>query len=258
MGERAAAHEGKRRDLDLTRLHAAGNLLRRHHVVQGVVERSQVRVDLLLHVAGQEPQPLAGLHRRPRQHDALDLAGQKQRHPHGDSKVGLAAAGRTQRKHHVTLAKRCQVVALSRRAGLHGTAARADAVLVAALGTRPRKPHCGVDVGHFDRQSALQALVERGQRLVRHGCIVRRTGDGKLVAARAQLDIRQLFDAYEVAVVIAVERRHQHVVVERHAADVGRPDASADGRSAHAATPKGPPARTGASSVTISPARLSA
>jgi hypothetical protein len=55
--------------------HALGDLLGRQHVVQRVVERPQVGIDLLAHVAGQEAQPLAGLDRRSRQHDALDLAG---------------------------------------------------------------------------------------------------------------------------------------------------------------------------------------
>ena len=65
MRQRAAAHEGQRRDLDLTRFHAVGDLLGRQHVVQRVIERPQVGIDLFLHVAGQEAQPLAGFDRRP-------------------------------------------------------------------------------------------------------------------------------------------------------------------------------------------------
>jgi hypothetical protein len=45
---------------------------RRDHVLQRVVQRAQVGVDLLLQVAGQEAQVLARLHRRARQDDALD------------------------------------------------------------------------------------------------------------------------------------------------------------------------------------------
>ena len=44
-------------------------------VVQGVVEGAQIGVDLGHDVAGQEPEPLAGLHRRAGQDDPLDLRG---------------------------------------------------------------------------------------------------------------------------------------------------------------------------------------
>ena len=58
-------------------------------------------------------------------------------------------------------------------------------------------------------------------------------GDGELVAARAQLHVGELLDAHQVTVVIAVEHGQQRVVVERHAAHVGR---TAGGcRIAHAA-----------------------
>ncbi len=73
-------------------------------------------------------------------------------------------------------------------------------------------------------------------------------GDRQLVAARAQLDIGELLDAHEVTVVMAVKDREQRVVVERHAAHVGRAAADACCRIAHAAASQG---RTA-----ISPARL--
>ena len=44
-----------------------------HHVVERVVQRTQVRIDLLLQIAGQKAQLLTGLHRRPREDDAADL-----------------------------------------------------------------------------------------------------------------------------------------------------------------------------------------
>jgi hypothetical protein len=75
-------------------VHAALDLLAGHHVVERVVERPQIGVDLLLHVAGQEAQPLAGLDRRARQDDAVDLAALRAWRPrHGDGEVGLAGAG---------------------------------------------------------------------------------------------------------------------------------------------------------------------
>ena len=41
--QRPAAHEGQRDDLDNVVLHVALDLLRLHHVVEGVEERPQVR-----------------------------------------------------------------------------------------------------------------------------------------------------------------------------------------------------------------------
>ena len=68
--ERAAAHEGERRHLDHVALDEARHAVESQHLVERVVHRAQVRIDLLREVARQEPQPLAGLHRRPHQDDA--------------------------------------------------------------------------------------------------------------------------------------------------------------------------------------------
>ncbi len=53
---------------------AALDLLGRQHVVERVVERAEIGIDLLLHVAGQEAEPLAGLDRRARQDQPVDAA----------------------------------------------------------------------------------------------------------------------------------------------------------------------------------------
>ena len=78
--ERAAAHERERRDLDRPALHVPGEPLGIEHVVERVVQRAQVRIDLREHVAREEPEPLARLDRRPREDDAADLAlGERRR-----------------------------------------------------------------------------------------------------------------------------------------------------------------------------------
>ena len=51
------------------------------HVVERVVERPQVRVHLLLQIAGQEAELLARFDRRPRQDDAADLLREQERRP---------------------------------------------------------------------------------------------------------------------------------------------------------------------------------
>jgi hypothetical protein len=89
VAERAAAHERERRDLDRARLQRLDHALGRHHLVERIVERPQVRVDLGLHVSGQEAQRLARLDRRPREHDAPHPLPHERVHRHGDGEVGL-------------------------------------------------------------------------------------------------------------------------------------------------------------------------
>ena len=70
--KRPAAHVRQRDDLDDVVFHVALDLLRLHHVVEGVEQRPQVRIDLGDDVAGQEAEAFAGLDRRPDQDDLLD------------------------------------------------------------------------------------------------------------------------------------------------------------------------------------------
>jgi len=79
------------------------------HVLERVVEGAQVRIDLLLQVPGQEPERLARLHRRTRQHDpphALPVQ-RVDRHRHGE--VRLARPRRPDRDDDVALDHRGQV-----------------------------------------------------------------------------------------------------------------------------------------------------
>ena len=62
--EGAPAHVGQRRDLDGAGREQLGDRLRVEHVVQRVVQRAQVGVDLLAERAGQEAEPLPRLDRR--------------------------------------------------------------------------------------------------------------------------------------------------------------------------------------------------
>ena len=68
--EGAAAHVRERRDLDRARREELRHHLGVHHLVERVVERPQVRVDLVGERAGQEPEPLARLDGRTGQDDA--------------------------------------------------------------------------------------------------------------------------------------------------------------------------------------------
>ena len=75
-------------------LEQLAGLLEAHQVVERVVQRPQVRIDLLRQVAGQEAEPLAGFHRGPHQHDALHRVALERIDGAGHGEIGLAGAGR--------------------------------------------------------------------------------------------------------------------------------------------------------------------
>jgi hypothetical protein len=72
--ERAAAHVGERGDFDGAAFHVFFDFLGGHHVVEGVVERAQVRGDLLVEIAGEEAEGFAGLDGGSGEDDAGDGA----------------------------------------------------------------------------------------------------------------------------------------------------------------------------------------
>ena len=71
--QRAASHERERRDLDGAPLEQALRAFGFDHVVERVVQRAKVRVDLGHDVARQEAEPLAGFDRGPGEDDAVDV-----------------------------------------------------------------------------------------------------------------------------------------------------------------------------------------
>jgi hypothetical protein len=70
------------------------SVLARQEIVQRVVERLHVGIDLFLHVAGQEAEPFARFHRRAAEDDLVHMAVDHLVHGHGNGEVGLAGARR--------------------------------------------------------------------------------------------------------------------------------------------------------------------
>jgi predicted acyltransferase len=66
--------------------------LARQEIVQRVVERLHVGIDLFLHVAGQEAEPFARLHRRAAEDDLVHMAVDHLVHGDGNGEIGLAGA----------------------------------------------------------------------------------------------------------------------------------------------------------------------
>ena len=121
--ERAAPHEGERRHLDGPPVEQPLRALGLEQVVERVVERPQVRVDLGHQVAGQEAEPLARLDGGAGQDDAGDLAGLQGVHGLGHGQVGLARPGRTDAERDDVLRDGVDVALLPGRVGPHRLAA---------------------------------------------------------------------------------------------------------------------------------------
>ena len=111
--EGAAAHVRERRDLDGAALEQRCGLLGVHHVVERVVERAQVRIDLLGERAGQEAERLARFDRRTREDDAADLLALERLDGHRHREVGLAGTGRADAEGDGVLADRVDVALLT-------------------------------------------------------------------------------------------------------------------------------------------------
>ena len=89
----APAHEGQRGHLDGAPVDEPLRALGLQEVVQGVVEGSEVGVDLGHQVPGEEAQPLAGLDGRPGQDDPVDLSRLEGLDGERHRQIGLSGAG---------------------------------------------------------------------------------------------------------------------------------------------------------------------
>ena len=147
-------------------------MLGAHHVVERVVERAEIGIDLFLHVAGQEAEALAGLDRGTREDDAVDVAALEQRRGMGHREIGLAGTGRADAEDQLGAIHRAHVRVLRRRTGDDRRLARRDlrhphlALLLkggerelAVLGLDHADHR--VDVGNVDRTAFLEQRVER-------------------------------------------------------------------------------------------------
>ena len=107
--QRAAAHERERRDLDDAALDQLLHFLEADDVVERVVERAEIRIDLLGDVAGEEAEALAGFDGGAAEDDALDrLVGQRAGGG-GDGEERLAGAGGADAEGDVVVLDRLQV-----------------------------------------------------------------------------------------------------------------------------------------------------
>lgn len=117
IGERATAHESEGRNLNHALLHILLKLGLRQHVFEGIVERLQIGVDFLLHVARKETEFLAGFYGRAGKDDLADLLVLEGAYGERDGYVRLARTGRTDGEEQVGCVVVAQELLLIGRAG---------------------------------------------------------------------------------------------------------------------------------------------
>lgn len=131
--ERAAAHIGERGDFDETFFHEFGDAVETHEVVKGIVERTQIGIDFLGEVAGQEAEFFACFDGWADEDDALDLVFFHGIDGGGDSEVGFTCACGAESEDDVVIQKGADVAVLARGASAYAAAFGAEIVLLVVL-----------------------------------------------------------------------------------------------------------------------------
>ena len=132
IGQRAAAHESQRGDFDDAGFKVLFHLVGREHIVERIIERAQIGIDFLAHVAGQEAQALASFDRGARKNDAFDDAAFEALGGVGDGEICFAGARGADAEDEIGLVESADVGALGERAGFHNTAAGGNLRLAVA------------------------------------------------------------------------------------------------------------------------------
>ena len=194
-----------------------------HQIVERVVDRPQIGIDFFAHVAGQKAEPLAGLDRRPRQHDAIDFLALEQLHGIGHRKPGLAGAGGAGREHQRVALERANIGVLRRGAGADAALAQIDlleilprrgGIEIEQRALRQREPDGAVDVALHQFVAALEPLIKALEHAARLIAGFARAFERDLIAARIGDDAEPALDQSEVLAVLSEQRGGEAVVVE--------------------------------------------
>ena len=220
----AAAHVRKRRDLDRAPVHQAVPRLGVEHVVERVVERAQIRVDLGEDVAGQEAEPLSRLDRRAGEDDAVDLLRLERLHRQRDGEVALARTGGADGERDRVVADCVDVPLLARGLRPHASCGRAgprssntsvgrwSALSISMLRPTPSRSRL------WPCSSSITSLLEQAADALGFGGVA---GDGDLVAPHVDLDGEGVLDQSQELVALP-EQAHHEVVARNENLDLSR------------------------------------
>ena len=117
--QRAAAHVGKRRHLNESLLHVFLEGLRSHDLIESVIERTQIRINLALQISRQKAQLLPGFNGRTGQYDPVHLVGLKGCDCFRHGKIGLAGTGGTHAENDHLVVNGLHIFLLSHGLWLH-------------------------------------------------------------------------------------------------------------------------------------------
>ena len=202
------------------------DLFGRQRVIERVVDGAQIGIDLVLHVAGKEAELLTRLHRRTREDQALDAAGDELRHGLGDRQIGLARARRTQREDDVVTHQTAHIGRLRGGTRHDRLAAGADhdrrhprplARLRIHDAVQRRLVRHGDD--RFDQArikilTDRQLVVHRPQNVTRPRDAVFRSFEMKLVAPRRDEHAEAVFHLHQIGVELSEQSTQKALIVE--------------------------------------------
>ncbi len=180
--------------------------LRVQHVIERVVERTQIGIDFFLQSAGKKSQTLAGFDRGTRQNDAVDLLVEQGRNRHGDREIRFAGAGRADAEHHVVIFDGFEIAALVGTLRLDRSAAKR--ALASGFGEPAER---GIRVAHHHAQHAAQVTVLKlvarfpqvlviNEQLLGPSYVAGRALEFNAVRAEVDINVQAIFEHVEIFV----------------------------------------------------------
>ena len=222
IGQGAPAHEGQRRHFDVARFHPLDHLIAGHHVVQGVVQRAQIGIDLFFHVARQKAQLFAGFNRRSGQNDAIHVPVQKALDRFGHRQIGFPRARRAEPEHQFAFVDGLEVRRLVGRSGRdHALFGANRHIHVGDIAARTaHHAQGGGDLVGADQVALGEAVIQSHQYAFSHVHGVHRTRHGQIRAAFGDGDVQRLFHLGQMKALRSEQGLRQRVVGERQVGGV--------------------------------------
>ncbi len=190
-------------------------------IVKRIVNRAQIGIDLFAHVAGQEAEPLARFHRRPRQDDAIDFLALEQLHGMRDRQPGLAGAGGAGAENQRMAAQRADIGVLRGGARAHRALAqiqlfeirpRGGGVEIEQRALSDGEPYRAFHVSRGEIVAALEIFIKAFEHAPRLFAGIAGAFDGDVIAARVGDHVEPPLDQREVLPVLAEQRRSESIV----------------------------------------------
>ncbi len=181
--------------------------------VQSVVQRTQIRIDLLREITRKETEPLSRLDRGSRENETRDFPVAQRRNAEGDGQIAFSRAGRPCREHEVVTADRLDIATLIDR--LRGDPLPTDRrrdhfaqLLRCADGRVLRLADETLQRGFAQVVVAIGQRAHRADKLADTRDVRGIASDAQLRTTRDDLHRELAFDAIDVRVVVPSDEHH--------------------------------------------------